>query len=179
MNKSQKTLPTTAPHQQDPPVAGKNRRSFLNRLWSFLGIIALIELGWLGGSILKRANSKNATKVKDNFIAAGQAENFAENSVTAVPEGQFYLARQEDGSFLALSRTCTHLGCSVPWDEKTQKFICPCHGSSFDIAGRVLTPPATRGLDSYPLRIENGTILVNIAKPQKMTDSNQSRSVQL
>jgi len=178
MNKSKKPLPT-APQQPDPHITGKNRRSFLNRLWSFLGIIALIELVWMGGSILKRSKSPKATKVKDNFIAAGQAENFAANSVTAVPAGQFYLTRQGDGSFLALSRTCTHLGCSVPWDEKARKFICPCHGSSFDIAGRALTPPATRGLDSYPLRIENGTILVNIAKPEKMTDSNQPRSVQL
>ncbi len=165
--------------EKSPQDCVKNRRTFLNRLWSLLGLLALIEIGWLGSSILRTRMKRKNTKEDDTFITAGETESFSRNSVTAVPEGQFYLARQQDGGFIALSRTCTHLGCSIPWDEQLEKFICPCHGSSFDIAGEVLTPPATRGLDSYPLRIENGVILVNTARPEKRIDSSKPRSVKI
>jgi cytochrome b6-f complex iron-sulfur subunit len=68
---------------------------------------------------------------------------------------------------LALSRICTHLGCSVPWDEEKKKFVCPCHGSTFNMTGEVLTAPAPRPLDTYPVRIENGIVKVDISEPQK------------
>lgn len=153
------------------------RRKFLNRLWTFLGALASIEVGWLTWSIVTSKKGKNNTGEEDAFITAGEINDFPVNSVTAIPKGQFYLACLEDGSFLALSRICTHLGCSVPWDVAAHKFICPCHGSTFDIKGEVLTPPATRALDSYPIRIENGVIRVNIARSEKRLQDGNSRSV--
>jgi cytochrome b6-f complex iron-sulfur subunit len=159
----------------DMPVTG--RRKFLNRLWALLGGLAIIEFSWLGSSILSSQKEKHNTEKEDVFISVGEIENFPPLSVTAIPKGQFYLACLEDGSFLALSRTCTHLGCSVPWDTEKSKFICPCHGSTFDIAGEVLTPPAVRALDSYPVRIENGVIRVNIARSQKRLQNGKPRSV--
>jgi cytochrome b6-f complex iron-sulfur subunit len=66
-----------------------------------------------------------------------------------------------DGGFLALSRTCTHLGCTVPWVAKENKFICPCHSSQFDIKGEVISPPAPRALDIYEITIENNVLKVD------------------
>ncbi len=159
-------------------AAGSGRRKFLNRLWTLLGTLAFIEFGWLAGSILSSKKDTHKKGLKENFITAGQVDSFVPDSVTAIPEGQFYLARLKDGSFLALSHTCTHLGCSLPWDVSAHKFICPCHGSTFAISGEVLTPPAIRGLNNYPLRIENGTIRVNIAISQKLLQNGKPRSVQ-
>jgi cytochrome b6-f complex iron-sulfur subunit len=76
--------------------------------------------------------------------------------------GRFYLARQADGGFIALSLRCTHLGCSVSWEENRNRFICPCHSSSFDISGEVMNAPAARALDYYPVFIENGIVKVDI-----------------
>jgi cytochrome b6-f complex iron-sulfur subunit len=75
-----------------------------------------------------------------------------------------------DGGFLALSRKCTHLGCTVPWLEKEKRFACPCHASAFDIAGDVISPPAPRALDIYPVTIENDIVKVDISKPIKRTE---------
>ncbi len=36
-----------------------------------------------------------------------------------------------------MSLKCSHLGCSIVWDEKVNEFICPCHSSKFDITGDV------------------------------------------
>ncbi len=142
------------------------RRSFFSWLWGAFAVIACIEVGWIVNSIFKTRAEKKIVKTAE-IIDAGMITDFKPGTVKAVPEGQFYIACLEDGSFMALSRTCTHLGCSVPWNQKESRFICPCHGSTFDVAGSVLTPPATRPLDYYPLRIENGLIRVDISKPLK------------
>lgn len=58
--------------------------------------------------------------------------------------------RIENDRFRVLSLQCTHLGCTLRWDDTSQNLACPCHGSRFDDAGRVLQGPAKRQLDEYP-----------------------------
>ncbi len=138
------------------------RRRFLSRLWMVLIGALVIELIWVIGSFFRPRG--RAARDDDRLFVAGPADRFAPGSVTAFPDGRFYLARLEDGGFLALDRTCTHLGCTVPWNPETGRFDCPCHASSFDIAGEVLSPPAPRPLDLYPVRIENGVVKVDIGQ---------------
>jgi cytochrome b6-f complex iron-sulfur subunit len=147
--------------------AQPDRRSFLNILWIVLGGVALMEFVAVAFAFLRPRKSKTPGKDTDSIITAGAVDRFAPNSVTAFVRGKFYLARLEDGGFLALSRTCTHLGCSVPWVEKEMKFACPCHGSAFDITGRVIEAPAPRALDIYPITIENNIVKVDTRKPIK------------
>ena len=143
------------------------RRSFLNTLWIVLGGVALAEFVAVAFAYLRPNKSKARGENTDSIITAGAVEKFNPNSVTAFVRRKFYLACLEDGGFLALSRTCTHLGCSVPWIEKEMKFACPCHGSAFDITGNVIEAPAPRALDIYPITIENKIIKVDTRKPIK------------
>ena len=143
------------------------RRSFLNTLWVVLGGVALAEFMAVVFGFLRPSKSKARGENADSIITAGAVESFTSNSVTAFVRGKFYLARLEDGGFLALSRTCTHLGCTVPWLEKEMKFACPCHGSAFDITGNVIEAPAPRALTIYPITIENNLIKVDSRKPIK------------
>ena len=145
--------------------AEPTRRSFLNILWVILGGVALVEFVAVAFAFLRPRKLKARGEDTDSIIAAGAVERFAPNSVTAFVRGKFYLARLEDGGFLALSRTCTHLGCSVPWVEKEMKFACPCHGSAFDITGNVIEAPAPRALDIYPISIENKIVKVDTSAP--------------
>ncbi len=154
------------------------RRSFLNWMWASLAALAGIEFAWITNSILKSPKTKQQQD-QATIIDAGMAADFQPGTVKAIPQGQFYLACLVDGSFIALSRTCTHLGCSVPWNESEKKFICPCHGSTFDAAGTVLTPPALRPLDYFPIRLENGLIRVDISKAQKRQSFSSSQTVKI
>jgi cytochrome b6-f complex iron-sulfur subunit len=156
-----------------------NRRKFLNRLWAFLCLAAAAEFVWLGFSFMNSRKKRSQTVEKASTIIAGPMESFARDSVTAIPSGRFYLARLNDGSFLALSRTCTHLGCSVPWDEEKRKFICPCHGSTFSLTGEVLTSPASMPLDIYPVRLENGIVKVEISSPRKRDHFEPSQATRI
>jgi cytochrome b6-f complex iron-sulfur subunit len=144
-----------------------NRRSFLNVFWLILGGVALAEFVAVAFAFLRPQKSTARGETADSIITAGAVERFKPNSVTAFVRSKFYLVRLEDGGFLALSRTCTHLGCSVPWVEKEMKFACPCHGSAFDITGNVIEAPASRALDIYPTTIENKMVKVDTRKPIK------------
>jgi cytochrome b6-f complex iron-sulfur subunit len=140
------------------------RRSAL--AWTTLGLAAaaLAEIVWVVVSFV-RPRRERAAGGSRSLVVAGAVDDFAPGSVTAVPAGRFYLARLEDGGFLALHRRCPHLGCSVPWEEKAKRFVCPCHGSSFDARGDLQSPPAPRALDLFPVRIENGLVKVDVSRP--------------
>jgi nitrite reductase/ring-hydroxylating ferredoxin subunit len=146
---------------------GSSRRSFFTKLWIFLGIVALAELvAVLFGYFKPRKQGITSERVAP-IINAGSVDKFEPGTVTAFVRGKFYLACLDDGGFLALSRTCTHLGCTVPWVAKENKFICPCHSSEFDIKGEVLSPPAPRALDIFQITIENNILKVDTGKRLK------------
>jgi ubiquinol-cytochrome c reductase iron-sulfur subunit len=76
--------------------------------------------------------------------------------------------RPEIGIYVGL---CTHLGCSPkyfgevqpePFDPEWQGgFFCPCHGSRFDLAGRVVKGvPAPDNLPVPPYRFVSDTVVV-------------------
>ncbi len=142
-----------------------SRRTFLWKAWIALAVVAVVEVVWVVLDFL-RPRASQATEA-DGVVTAGPIDRFPLNSVTAFPQGKFYLARLPDGGFLAVSRECTHLGCTVPWVEDEHRFVCPCHSSTFDILGVVESPPAPRPLDLYEVRIENRVVKVNTANRQR------------
>ena len=55
--------------------------------------------------------------------------------------------RDEAGGLHAVSLRCTHLGCLLRFNSAETSWDCPCHGSRFDVDGRVLEGPAVDPLD--------------------------------
>jgi cytochrome b6-f complex iron-sulfur subunit len=160
----------TEGHNEEAVATEPSRRSFLSKLWIGLGLVALAEVIAVVFAFLRSNKSKTREADSDAMVTAGAVNKFEPNSVTAFVRGRFYLARLEDGGFLALSRKCTHLGCTVPWVEKEMKFACPCHASAFDITGEVINSPAPRPLDIYPILIENNIVKVDTSRPLKRSE---------
>jgi cytochrome b6-f complex iron-sulfur subunit len=148
------------------PPAITTRRNVLRRLARILGVVALAEVAAVGVLFFRPRRPKPREGGFGGIITAGPVDTFPPGSVTAFAKGQFYLSRMADGGFLALSRRCTHLGCTVPWDETTRRFICPCHASSFDATGAVLSAPAPRPLDLYAVSVERGVVKVDTSTPR-------------
>jgi len=169
-------MPKIVPTQ---PGQTTTRRKFLNRIWALFGVVAAMEFSWFGLLFFNSRKSRNQPTKTESIITVGPIEQFTPGTVYAVSSSQFYLARLDDGGFLALSHTCTHLGCSVLWDEDKGRFVCPCHGSSFSLTGEVLTAPATRPLNFFPLRIEDGIVKVDITTIQKRQRFEPSQVVRL
>ena len=162
---------TEGTNNEEAVATEPSRRSFLNKLWIGLGLVALAEVVAVVFAFLRSNKSKARQADSAAIVTAGAVNKFEPNSVTAFVRGRFYLSRLEDGGFLSLSRKCTHLGCTVPWVEKEMKFACPCHASAFDITGEVISSPAPRPLDIYPIVIENNVVKVDTSKPLKRSAS--------
>lgn len=91
-----------------------------------------------------------------------------------VPQQPEYIkgaARSLKPEYMVLKGICTHLGCSpkfrpdAPAPEIAPDwqggFFCPCHGSRFDLAGRVYSGvPAPTNLPVPPHRYANDVTLV-------------------
>lgn len=71
--------------------------------------------------------------------------------------------------YLVLVGICTHLGCSPKYTPEVNAlgphwpggFLCPCHGSTFDLAGRVFKGvPAPINLEVPPYRFIKEHVIV-------------------
>lgn len=54
---------------------------------------------------------------------------------------------------LVLSSRCTHLGCHIS-SEENGEMVCPCHGSRFDMNGKVIKGPANSSLKVLDFSID-------------------------
>lgn len=156
---------------------GNGRRSFLNWIWAGLGAIVTVELVWMVTAFIRSRPLKGAGDNLGGIVTAGPVEEFEKNSVTAFPRGRFYLSRLADGGFLAVSRQCTHLGCTVPWIAEEKQFKCPCHASVFDITGNVMHSPASRALDLFPIRIVNDVVKVDTRRRLRRSEYRKEQVV--
>ena len=57
--------------------------------------------------------------------------------------------KDENRKLHIVSVRCPHLGCQLEWNPDEKSWDCPCHGSRFDIEGKLLDNPAQINLDKY------------------------------
>ena len=156
--------------------SGANRRRFfisaINGLWAIItGALALPAAVYL----LLPPKSKK----KEAWIEAGLVSQIDPKT----PEEAVFRRMRVDGwkvtsekatawlvkdsaeKVIAFAPQCTHLGCAYHWDESNHNFLCPCHTSTFDREGKVLSGPAPRPLDRYQSKVENGKIYLGEIVP--------------
>jgi len=63
-----------------------------------------------------------------------------------------YIVVNEYETTTVLTSHCTHLGCKINKTENS-RLICPCHGSEYDLQGKVLKGPAYKNLEMIPSKI--------------------------
>ena len=69
-------------------------------------------------------------------------------------------------NIMAIYQVCVHLGCLVPYIPSETRFICPCHGSTYERNSQYVRGPAPRNLDQFPVKVVNDTIIVDTGKRQ-------------
>ena len=68
------------------------------------------------------------------------------------------------GDFYAIADVCTHDdGPLGDGEVEDHQIVCPRHGARFDIrSGEVLSLPAVKGVNSYPIRVEDHMIFIGV-----------------
>jgi Rieske Fe-S protein len=78
------------------------------------------------------------------------ADGGGDNAAGDLAFGGFVVKNQ--GKLICLAQNCSHLGCSVAFNQAGQSFDCPCHGSRFHVDGTVLRGPAAAPLSNLTFR---------------------------
>lgn len=117
-----------------------NRREWLKRsAAAFLAAVAAYPLFRFVYTIRYRPPRK--IRIRERIPAGG-----------FLMEPEFVLFESDKGP-IAVSRTCTHLGCILAYDEVRRQFICPCHQSRFKWNGKYISGPARKDLPDYPVQV--------------------------
>lgn len=116
------------------------------------------EAGGGGGYPRKRiaaaSDLKGGKPVNFEYPLKGQ-QSVVLDMGQAVPGGV-----GDNGSIVAYSVLCQHMGCPVAYRPDTKDFLCPCHQSRYDPAreGVVVQGVAQRPLPRIALEVDGGDV---------------------
>ncbi|KAH8076032.1 oxidoreductase [Aureococcus anophagefferens] len=101
---------------------------------------------------------------KPVFIRHRTAEEIAESEAVTLDElrdPQLDSERVDTSEWLVVMGICTHLGC-VPIANAGDYggWFCPCHGSHYDVSGRIRKGPAPLNLEIPPYKFTDDTNLL-------------------
>jgi cytochrome b6-f complex iron-sulfur subunit len=170
---------------------GPNRREFLRNSWllsmgGVLGAFGAASIGFLW----PRLGGGFGAVIELGAEADLLEEVAAGNGHFEFPAGKLYLVRYDaamdpEGVYaditggtqlMAIYQKCVHLGCRVPWCNSSRWFECPCHGSRYNRWGEYEFGPAPRGLDRFPVSL-NDSGLVQVDTSQVITGPSQRAGV--
>lgn len=63
------------------------------------------------------------------------------------------IVRRSEKEFLVYSSVCRHKKCNVKFKKDKDIFICPCHGSTYDIGGKVIKGPSEKDIPAYKVKL--------------------------
>jgi 3-phenylpropionate/trans-cinnamate dioxygenase ferredoxin component len=100
-------------------------------------------------------------------LEVGPADELQPGSMKIVEAGLLTIGVYNcGGEYYALEDRCSHDDgplCEGEWDEDLCRVICPRHGSAFELAtGRPLSLPAYEPVATYPVRVEDGVVKVEV-----------------
>jgi Rieske Fe-S protein len=103
------------------------------------------------------------TDLGGNDIVAAKLAELKPNSAKIFRFGSRpgLLIMNSDGTYRALSATCTHLGCTVQYRSDLREVWCACHNGIYDLNGRNVSGPPPRPLDVFDVHVRGDEIVVS------------------
>lgn len=103
-----------------------------------------------GGDIVKLVKNNYHGMIKNRFLATKELKLNCNQGKVVKHNGRLVAVyKDERKRFFYFSPYCPHLKCIVEFNEKDYTWYCPCHGSTFDCYGHLVSGPATRQLKRY------------------------------
>ncbi|HEX3358904.1 MAG TPA: Rieske 2Fe-2S domain-containing protein [Tepidisphaeraceae bacterium] len=148
-------------------IAAKTSRRQFNFALA-IGWAALAFVGATFGAMFQDFFGPKVLKEPKKQIRVGRLADYANPGVYEQfkPIGIWVVNLQpSEEKLMALSTTCTHLGCIPNWLSAELKFKCPCHGSGYYITGVNFEGPTPRPLERFAVSKDaDGYIVIDMSK---------------
>ena len=142
------------------PRAGMSRREFLRQLLNG-SVLALVGAALY--PIARYLYPPRGSEGSVSNVVAAAAGELAPNTAKIFRFGDRpgLLVRTPQGDLKAFSAVCTHLNCTVQYDEEASVIWCACHNGKFDLNGRVISGPPPRPLEPYQVNVRGDEVVVS------------------
>lgn len=97
-------------------------------------------------------NEANVGKVADFAVNSGKIVRFSSKPVLVI--------RRSENEWRAFSAVCTHLNCTVQYEQARHQIWCACHNGFYDLNGKVVSGPPPRPLEEYQVRLRGEEVVV-------------------
>lgn len=154
-------LKTTEPN--NPPELF-NRRSFAIVAMGGVGLCYAAALGYPVYRYLASPVERAAANAAVSEVTLKDAHKLTAGSVLMFKFGSkpAMLIHHADGSWVALSAVCTHLGCTVQYNEAKANITCACHGGVYDAkTGANVSGPPPKPLKQYVVKVTEAGVVVS------------------
>ena len=137
-----------------------SRRTFVRAIAAIAGIVGI---GVVVGSVKLPAPASPGSQTTTTTQSGAAKGAVANSGSLKVGQPAYFdypagypniLLKNADGSLTALSLLCTHVCCLCSYDGTSKAILCPCHGSVFDLTGRVVRGPAISPLPAIQLNVD-------------------------
>lgn len=137
-----------------------DRRGFLS--WGTAGFAALCSAVGVSFGAVGRFMVPSVFYEPPQMFKIGVPGDFSYGLPTFLTNEKIFVFRDREHGFAVASAVCTHLGCTVAYFSSDDRFHCPCHGSVFSAAGKVVHGPAPRPLNWFEVTLaRDGQLQVN------------------
>jgi len=137
----------------------QERRTLLR--WLLGGGFTASVLSFLYPAV-KFMNPPTVPEASTNEVSAGKVQSLKPNSGKIVKFGSrpALLIRVSDTEWRAYSAICTHLNCTVQFQDSTRQIWCACHNGFYDLNGKVVSGPPPRPLEEYAVHIRGEDVVI-------------------
>ena len=137
----------------------QERRTLLR--WLLGGGFTASVLSFLYPAI-RFMNPPTVPEASTNEVSAGKVQSLKPNSGKIVKFGSrpALLIRVNETEWRAFSAICTHLNCTVQFQDSTRQIWCACHNGFYDLNGKVVSGPPPRPLEEYAVHIRGEDVVI-------------------
>ena len=122
-----------------------------------------ITVKWLGKPVFIRRRTESEIDLARDTIISELPDGMGRNAnVSGADADDKNRTLDKKGEWLVMMGVCTHLGC-VPLKDKGdyKGWFCPCHGSHYDVSGRIRKGPAPKNMEIPKFEfVDNNTIKI-------------------
>jgi cytochrome b6-f complex iron-sulfur subunit len=152
------------PGKSEPQGGGNiKRQTFIRVAAGAVGLCYAAAMGYPVYRYLESPIEKEQEAKPVNEVSPPDAKKLPEGSALIFKFGSrpAILIHHKDGSWVALSAVCKHLGCTVQYEADKDRIFCACHGGVYNAyTGANVSGPPPSPLDRFGVKVTENSVIV-------------------